>query len=142
MKLAVNCKICKRPLTVDCDDDYAAMGDPFKLSKMATCNSCYDMRDERLRYEQYTVNWCNRLLCAPKKNRDQHVQDIREALFKCTRKYAEIVARINRSSRVFWDDELVNLLMDKPEKSGDILRHYRMNFYRDIPPSEPQDDQS
>lgn len=37
---ASKCKVCGKPITLNIDDDYAELGDPYKLEKLGTCDKC------------------------------------------------------------------------------------------------------
>lgn len=55
---------------------------------------------------------------------------IRKTFIEYTQKYAKMIARWHHKDGMAWDEECVNLLMDKPEKWNVIIGEL-WNLYKD-----------
>lgn len=128
MKHATHCQFCKMPITVEADDSYAALGDPFKLLPLAACNQCADLRVSRRRIEA-KVRFLSRVIQMAGNNAtDTLLKSSRETLTKLTQDYAKMIARWNKLEGMAWDEECVNQIMDHPERWGDILSQLWKTF--------------
>lgn len=128
MKLARDCKFCKRHMILEIDDAYAELGDPYKLLQYACCDRCADIREKRRKIEGQIKRACMILAQSTGKLKKEQRDGIREALMELTKRYARMVAEWYNFSGMSWDEEFVNLLMDKPAKFGDILGQYWRHF--------------
>lgn len=128
MNHAANCKFCQRNLVLDIDPEYVELGDPFKLLKYATCNTCADLRVRKRKLEDTIGNCCNRI---SQKSKKDSGSDLMEVLDKATRKYAEVIATLHELDRFTWDDAFPKLLFDKPNQWGQILTIYIRNCITD-----------
>ena len=113
MRHACTCKFCQTPITVSVDDDYAKLGDPYKILKLATCNFCADIRVERRRLDERIARCCRNLSLLPEgesKARDK----LKLAMEKLTKHYAELVCRWHHAQGSMWEEEILNSILDKP----------------------------
>lgn len=129
MNHATTCKFCKLPITVTIDDDYAALGDPYKLIPLGACNHCSDVRVERRRLETKISMAVSRMVRAGKLDEDEKKEHA-EGLSLLLKDYARMIARWHRKEGMCWDDEIVNSVMKFPEKwtefLGRLWRMYRL----------------
>lgn len=80
--LQTNCKICKYPMTVTVPKGYLDLGDPLKLLPMATCNTCFDLRETGARLYSRILHICvdtKSLMLSKKRDR----ADIEKLLKAC-----------------------------------------------------------
>lgn len=129
MKKESKCKVCGKTLVLTIDDDYAAMGDPQKLSGLATCNPCYDNLSTRSNCERQVFRACRTLAMQPRLSSEIRTR-IRDVLVKTTKSYALAVAEFFHAKEYMWDEEFVNMLMDMPEKAGVILTKYKQDVHK------------
>lgn len=116
------CKICKKDLVVQIDDDYFGNLEP--LLAMATCNHCYDLRDKHLRATKNIQNLCTWLVQHPKANHDAR-KEVQNEMEHWTKEYAQAIQQFNHASKVVWSTDFAQILMDKPENWYEALRVYR-----------------
>lgn len=125
------CRLCLKPLTVEVDDSYGEHGDPFKLLPMATCNRCFDLRETRIRIESQVARASRMLIMQPKM--DASIRNkIRDSLRIATQAYARYVADLNNSKVMAWNEDFVDLIMEKPDRSLTALTLYRNNRTKEI----------
>jgi hypothetical protein len=128
MNIAYTCKICKKHGITHHADDCPPTW-VKALAPMLTCDDCVDRRTEFLEAVSLIYNLCFKLV----KLRNAHLNEpelrekarkIREALIAATKRYAEIMAKINHLSAPVWMEDFVDQLMGSPDKSGTILHTY------------------
>lgn len=125
---AARCKFCRKPLVLHVDDAYAEHGDIFKLMKLAACDHCADLRLNRRLLESRLQRICA-LLCNCRANqREEKSATVRDVLTRLTQDYAKLVAAWHNMSGMAWDEEMVNLLIEKPDKWAAIISHYWRTF--------------
>ena len=122
MNHATTCKYCRKPITVEIDDAYADLGDPHKLIPMAACNRCADIRVERRVLEAKVKFACMMLHFGRKKFSETKVHDTRVVLERLLKQYANMIARWHFLEGMSWDDEALNLIMDKPDAWASVLK--------------------
>jgi hypothetical protein len=120
------------PITITIDDEYATMGDPFKLLKFATCNRCADYFVTRNRLRDAIARVCGVLTLVRGAGHEQEKESrmvckISDKLEQLTKDYAQAVSTYYRT-QTLWDIEFVNMLMDRPEMVNSVLDHYRMGY--------------
>ena len=113
------CKFCHKPLTIWVSVTYEK--DPNKLLPMATCNRCSDLRTERRGLEAKIKYICMMRAFPKQRPSDVETQKARGLLTKLTRDYANMIARWNGADGMAWDEECVNLLIDKPVHWPEVL---------------------
>ena len=128
MKVPAKCKICSKPLVLEIDDDYAEVGDPNNLIPMATCNKCFDIREDILKYQKFILNWCSRVMTVPQKGRQQKLETCRQAIYSSSKKFCAAVARSHNANSDLWSVDIVDLLVDNPDRAGAILGKFRHEF--------------
>lgn len=121
MKHATNCKFCKKPITIEIDDEYSKLGDPLKIIGLAACNRCADLRVEKRNLEAKIRFTCMMRAASLKKPSETQDQKARGVLESLTKKYANMIARWHHKDGMAWDEECVNLLMEKPAQWGIII---------------------
>lgn len=119
MNHATNCKFCHKPITLEVDDAYAALGDPHKLLPMAACNFCSDIRVERRRLEASLAKVAAMIALVPRDGKE--AATLRAVVERMTKNYAEMIARWHHLQGCVWDVEAVNLIMDKPHAWSQVL---------------------
>lgn len=133
MNHATNCKFCKKPITIEIDESYAELGDPYKLIQMASCNSCADIRAERRSLEAKIKYTCGMRVASKKKTSETETSKARTLLEKLLKQYANMIARFHFMQGMSWDDECLEAIMEHPENWSEILsRLWKM--FRDSNP--------
>jgi hypothetical protein len=127
MNHGINCKFCQKPISIEVDDDYAALGDPNGLLPLACCNPCADIRNDRRRIETAIARVCA-AVSSLSRSEEREREIARGALVKLTKAYAEMIARWHHVSGGAWDEEGVSLLMDKPRHWPQIIGIYWQMF--------------
>ena len=121
------CKFCKRNLILIIDEAYPAQLDPYRLISLAACDHCADLRVTRRRLEARLQKICSNLAACPVTKLAERGQEVKDTLTKLTKEYASMIAKFNGMSGMMWDEEFVNLLLEKPGQWADILtRCWRM----------------
>lgn len=120
MKHGTNCKFCQNPITVEIDDAYANLGDPFKLIKIACCDRCADLRVERRMLEDKVRKVCRVRELDPKLAKTRE-QSHRSTLEKLLKQYSNMIARWHYLSGMCWDDRATETIMDHPEAWNSVL---------------------
>lgn len=120
MNYSTSCKFCKRPITVEVDDDYAKLGDPYKILPLACCNHCGDVRvmkrnlEDQLKAQCYSIQ----LLKSAKVPIPDKAKSNLELL---TKEYATMVSKWNFSEGMLWDEGIVDALCANPQGWGNII---------------------
>lgn len=133
MRLEGKCRVCGTGLNLAVDDQYAEMGDPMKLTALATCNRCYDYKCQRDRLDSAIIKLGYLLITARQglKSRLSGVEaGVRENLMDLTKQYAQMITKHYRYPSVMWSEEFVNILMEKPEMAWRALGNYRIEARR------------
>ena len=121
MKHGTTCKFCQKPITVEIDDTYAALGDPLKLLGLACCDRCADLRVEHRKLEANIMHLCRIRELDPKVAKARE-QSHRSTLEKLLKQYANMIARFHFMEGMSWDDASLELIMDKPEAWSSVLK--------------------
>ena len=115
MNHATTCKFCKKPLVISVDDDYAQVGDPFKLLPLAACNRCADMRVKKTSLEEAIGKVCFQVRSLGQNITADQTAKSKATLEILTRAYSRMVANYINATYPAWDMECVNLLVDQPD---------------------------
>lgn len=115
MNHATTCKFCKKPLVISVDDDYAQVGDPFKLLPLAACNRCADMKEKKRTLEDAIAKVCFHIRALGQKISADQTAKSKATLEILTRAYSRMVAKYLNATYPAWDMSCVNLLVDKPD---------------------------
>lgn len=120
MKVSLNCKFCKLPITVEIDDEYAQTHDRFKLLSYAACNHCADVRETRRSLTERIKRAA--FAFAAMSNRKEADKDRARKIFsKLLTLYAANIAKSHRMEGMVWDDAVVEDMMECPGKWPDVL---------------------
>ncbi len=131
---ACECKMCKRKMVVSIDDDYAALGDPLNLLKLATCNRCADLRMRRSRIEDAIYKVCMMIIQtgtkpnAEGKPAKEAAIVANEILSRLTKQFALLVADWCGRSGMIWQPDFPLMLIENPDKWASILENYWRTF--------------
>lgn len=123
MRHATHCKFCKAPITVEIDDEYSKLSDPYKLIPMAVCSPCSDIRVLRRKLERKVQIVCRVFQMAGKNATDELSEKTKKSLTALTQDYASMICRWHKLEGMAWDEECVSQLMEHPERWGEILGH-------------------
>lgn len=129
MRLKCKCKICGRPLSVDCDDGYDVCGDPLRLIGLLTCNPCADHRLEVVKINDAVARLCGSLrsVAVTKANKERR-ESIQGALFGLLKKFAAL----HSEDLVFPVDDVVSDVMERPTGWPDALRTLRVSIKQEL----------
>lgn len=130
MNHALNCKFCSKQILVQIDDAYAALGDPLKILHFASCNNCADLRERKRDLEERIKRHCIGLLQLGERVKPEHRAKAKIVLTALTQKYADLIAQWHNMSGRAWDEEFVELLLDKPGQWPKVLTGYWKHFRR------------
>lgn len=119
MKHATHCQFCKIPITVEIDDSYSELGDPYKIVRMAACNRCADLRVTRRNLERLMGRQCS-ALCLLRSSKTKEPTEIRSNLERLTQDYARMIARWNHLDGMAWEPAIVEAILEDPHHWGDI----------------------
>jgi hypothetical protein len=120
MNFSTNCKFCQNPITVAVDDDYAKMGDPYKLLPKACCNECSDVRVVRRLLEE-RIGRVATVYAAMHRPSETTQANTRKNLAKLCEAYARVIARMKRVEGMAWDEASVDTIMENPSKWAEVL---------------------
>jgi hypothetical protein len=121
MNHATNCKFCKKPITIEIDDAYAALGDPQKLLPISTCDRCADLRVER-RCVEDRVKTAALTLANAKGHARQEMQSRFSGIFeRLLHDYARLIARWHYLQGESWDDAALETILIHPEAWHSVL---------------------
>ena len=121
MKHALHCKFCKKPITVEIDDAYLELGDPYKLLPMALCNHCADLRVRKRQIEARVKSVAMLLIQCGDKVPESVCQVATGRLHTQTQDYAKLIADWHNMSGMAWDEGIPGLILSKPDRWADIL---------------------
>lgn len=119
------CKFCGLPLTVESGPDSDPYWDKVFLDILA-CNRCADYRVKMGRLTRSARSVCLNLIQVINSDAldDKHREDIRKVLDTITRGISQAVCRFYNVSPAIWDQDFVEQLYEKPEKSHSIISVY------------------
>lgn len=119
------CKLCGRPGTSQCADDYDDVGDAQKLVPMLCHDACYDLWSRRRGIEDKIYRVCVNLVQGGSAGKAAAAEKAKNLLRLLTQKYAAWARDAAHKENIIWDEEIVSLLFDKPEDWSLILKNYR-----------------
>lgn len=118
------CKVCKKAIVVQIAEEYE--GDAMGLRQLATCNRCYDLLTKRNNATELISRACANIIGARgQKSASKLIEAARRALEAGTKSYASVIAEYHNSPTMIWNDDFVDLLIQKPEQWHRILSQYR-----------------
>lgn len=118
------CKICGRPLMLQTEASYTALGDAFKLVPLATCDRCYDLRETRLRQENAIMKGC-RMLVEGKNISDDRREKINQGIRVLCKSLASTLTMTAGNGMSFWDESFPQQLLENPGDAWTILRTFK-----------------
>lgn len=130
MKHATTCKFCHMPITVEINDSYDPELDPRNLLPLAACNWCADVRVSRRGIEAALSRVCRNFQMLGSTPTSEQRTKAADTLTNLTQAYARMIARWHHHEGCAWDQECVNLLMDRPDKWTEIIS-VLWSMYRD-----------
>lgn len=126
MKHLHHCKFCRCEVILEIDDSYN-IADPLKLFAFAACNRCADVREERGLIEHKILKVCLGFAQLGKAGQSER-DAVRATLVRLTHSYAKMVAKWHNLSGELWDEQFVDMLMEKPKEFGKVLSQYWRTF--------------
>jgi len=112
------CKFCGKPLNLQIDDDYDRTHDRFKIVGHACCDRCAKLRETR----RILTETIAKVISAMGADRSRgNLDDCRNGLIKLTKRYVRMVSEWT-DTQVQWEEEIVNAIMDRPARCGEILK--------------------
>lgn len=122
--MAYKCKMCGREGLAHASDD----GDPgwnATLAKMLVCNRCADYRQGRRKWGEAIASVCAQIRGAQltKGLSNEAEDEARKQLKDFSQSYAHVACKYHHCQDI-WEEEFVNLLVDKPDLCWRILREY------------------
>ena len=95
------------------------------FSRWLTCNRCADYRQGKRKWGEAIASVCVRLrICQLAGTMDQDIEDsARKRLHDLTQSYSHIVCTYHHCEDI-WEEEFVNLLIEKPHLIWVTLREY------------------
>lgn len=127
--VATKCKICKKDLVVQVDNEY--FGQIDRLLEMATCNRCFDLREKHLKSTANIEAGCNFLVQHPEAS-EKELEKAKKHLEYWTKQYADAIRQFNHSDKVVWSADFAQVLMDKPDQWYEALRIYRQSVREQV----------
>jgi hypothetical protein len=104
---------------VEVDDEYAALGDPYKLLRFGSCNLCADLREERRGIYERIARCLTWLQVAG----DSKI--VREScsglLVIHTKRLTKLIAKWYAVPNLPWEECLVEQIMSNPAKASVVF---------------------
>lgn len=120
MIVEAKCQFCKMPLRLIVDEDYAALGDPNKLYRLAACDPCSDYKERRRQTFGRLKRICE-LLATQQIFGEESLGRARNNLKTLLMRYMVLLAKHRRLETPDWDDGILDSLMANPSKLGSVL---------------------
>lgn len=121
MRHATTCKFCRKPITLEIDDAYAELGDPYKLLSLAACNECADVRELRRLLED-RVRKLAMTVAAMHHPKPEEIASVRKNLLVLCEKYSRMIARWHRMEGMAFDAAVVDDILNRPDQWPVALR--------------------
>lgn len=126
MRVALHCKFCQGPISVDLTDDFIGLChkwkmQPLDLVKLACCNRCAGLRELRRSLNAKILKVCfgYTLLAKPS---EAAIERTRENLTGLVKAYCRMIGRWHFKEWSYFDPEMVEAILDAPLSFGDVLR--------------------
>lgn len=145
MNIEYVCKFCGRPGVACLPDDIDSSsleGESFFSvgfwKRILCCNRCADYMESKRALTTRIIKVAM-LYYANKRNTSTPEKEtkVRESLTFLTKQFASLVSKHFDKLNV-WDNEFVNMLMDRPEKAASICASYIRHMKNSQPASNPQ----
>lgn len=127
MNIAYECKFCNRPGIVIMEESPGIQFQIEKWKPILCCNRCGDFMvakrkiTDLIQRNAACLNVCRITLQGEKLLKAESM--CREAFTKLTKQFATVVCDYFRKTNV-WDQEFVNMLMDKPDRFWHLCNQY------------------
>ena len=121
MNHATTCKFCHKPITLQIDDAYAELGDPYKLLSLAACNECADVRELRRLLEE-RIRKVAMMVAAMDRPKQEEKDLMRKNLLVLCEKYSRMIARWHRMEGMAFDAAVVDDILTRPDQWPVALR--------------------
>lgn len=126
MIVEATCKFCQVPLRLQVDGEYAALGDPYKLLKLASCNRCADYRvSMRKVVDQIKRVAMERLVAS---HDEETTKRARETLTVLLKKMMRLMSDYRRTNMPDWDEGIVDSILNDPSQFGRVLGRLPLLF--------------
>ena len=127
------CRFCqKEGIAWASDDSNPEWNTTF--AKMLSCNNCADYRRRYVRYRDAIEKTCLQIVTARKTLSPEKCRQIEEnkqlSLETLTKSFSHVVCK-HHAIVDCWEQEFVNLLMEKPEKAWTILCDFESRIKHD-----------
>lgn len=120
MIIEAKCKFCQKSLSLVIDDEYAALGDPYGLVKLAACDGCSDyMTSRRKIFDQIKRAAMNHLGGAYDK---EQIPKLREKLTALVQRYMRLISDFRSCPMPDWDNSIVDDMLATPGNYALILQ--------------------
>lgn len=119
-RLGTHCQFCKKPITVEIDDGYDEVSDPYKLLPRACCNYCADLRVSRRGLEK-KIQLMARAIQLSSPSDKEGRERISKTLTFATQEYAKLICKWHRMDGMIWDEGCVEAIIASPHKFGETL---------------------
>lgn len=123
MTQKAKCKFCQREILLVIDEEYAGLGDPFGLAKLAACDRCADLMIERRRIFYAAKSLAMSLLWQRAGGiTKEQTEKLRAILTNVMKKWFRLVSEWRDNPMIVFDDACVEMIMDKPQLVGEVLK--------------------
>jgi hypothetical protein len=122
MKHITKCKFCQKEITLDIDDNYAALGDPFKLITLAACNRCADLRTRRMAITDKIAAVCYTVAFAPASIRSETKEKMKPVLRGYLMAYVGLVEDWKGGDSGEFDESVVEAVLSAPGQWPDVIK--------------------
>lgn len=130
--IAAKCRFCGKNLTLEIAPDYDEERSPVKLIKLAACNRCADLRQERRHLEDTIRTICSRTTqLGQTKITDSNSQ---KAVKTVCEAYTKLVARWYGFDGSAWDDAFPDAIISAPDQWQRAVSNYWKVFRQANPP--------
>lgn len=125
MNVTATCKFCRKSLNLTIDDDYGALGDPFRLIPLAACNHCADFRSKRRVVYQTMkkITWI--LIAGMVKRGTEEYEQSKDSIRQLCKRYLRLIADYRKLPIPDWDEAILESILSQPTKWQETLG--RMN---------------
>lgn len=119
MTVEAKCKFCQRALSLQVDEEYAKLGDPYGMIGLAACNRCGDYRVARS-----NIFGAVRKRCLPLigRNLKAEVESKHREIFALyVKRYMRLISDDQDQPMPDWDEGIIDALMKTPGNYADIF---------------------
>jgi hypothetical protein len=109
------CKFCGVPVEVTMDDDYAAIGDQFKLLPKVACNRCADFRVKKRQLFQRIDDAVRLMRLIPGREIDTK-EKAKDAVRLMLQQWFRMLATHRKCRVPEWDEEILNVIVENPQE--------------------------